>query len=93
MMKQSSTGGTTAGKKGTRIPVTARKKALAKRSTSRKPVTAKSPAFKHSIDAGARHAMIAQAAYFRAEHRGFAHGEELDDWLEAEREISRSLES
>ena len=92
-MKQTSTGGTTAGKKSTRIPVTTRKKALAKRPTSRKQVTVKPTDPKHSIDEGARHAMIAQAAYFRAERRGFAHGEELDDWLEAEREISRSLES
>jgi len=27
---------------------------------------------------------IATAAYFRAEARGFAPGQELDDWLEAE---------
>ena len=92
-MKQTSTGGTTATRKGTRIPVAARKKALTKTSNSRKTVTAKSSALEHSIDAGERHAMIAQAAYFRAERRGFAHGEELDDWLEAEREISRMLES
>ena len=36
--------------------------------------------------------MIAQAAYFRAEKRGFAAGCELDDWLEAEREIARMLD-
>lgn len=29
-------------------------------------------------------AWIAEAAYFRAEKRGFAPGNELDDWLEAE---------
>jgi len=34
-----------------------------------------------------RHALIAQAAYFRAEKRGFASGRELDDWLAAESEI------
>ena len=31
---------------------------------------------------------VAMAAYFRAEKRGFTPGRELDDWLEAEREIS-----
>jgi hypothetical protein len=31
--------------------------------------------------------MIAEAAYYRAERRGFAPGFELEDWLAAEREI------
>lgn len=31
---------------------------------------------------------IAEAAYFKAERRGFAPGRELDDWLEAEREAT-----
>lgn len=31
---------------------------------------------------------IATAAYYRAEARGFEPGRELDDWLEAEAEIS-----
>lgn len=43
------------------------------------------------IDAERRRAMIAQAAYFRAEKRGFAPGAELQDWLEAEAEIDREL--
>lgn len=38
-----------------------------------------------------RRAMIARAAYYRAERRGFAPGGELQDWLEAEAEIDRSL--
>lgn len=32
-------------------------------------------------------AMIAEAAYFRAERRGFAPGDDFTDWLEAEKEI------
>jgi hypothetical protein len=32
--------------------------------------------------------MVAIDAYYRAEKRGFEDGYELDDWLEAEREIS-----
>lgn len=35
--------------------------------------------------------MIAQAAFLRAEKRGFAGGRELDDWLEAEAEINGLL--
>ncbi len=37
------------------------------------------------------HRMIAEAAYFRAEKRGFARGRALDDWLLAEAEIGRLL--
>jgi hypothetical protein len=35
-----------------------------------------------------RHARIAEIAYRNAGKRGFAPGGELDDWLEAEREIA-----
>ena len=38
-----------------------------------------------------RSRMIAEAAYYRAEARGFADGYELEDWLEAEAEIDRTL--
>jgi hypothetical protein len=38
-----------------------------------------------------RRQMIAEAAYFRAEKRGFNGGEESRDWLEAEAEIDRRL--
>jgi hypothetical protein len=31
--------------------------------------------------------LIAEAAYYRAEKRGFGPGMELDDWLAAEKEI------
>jgi hypothetical protein len=34
-----------------------------------------------------REARIAEAAYWRAERRGFAPGHELDDWLQAEKEV------
>jgi hypothetical protein len=44
------------------------------------------------VDAQARRAMVAQAAYFRAEKRGFDGGGEFDDWIEAEREIARMLD-
>lgn len=38
-----------------------------------------------------RHAMIAEAAYYRAQRRGFAPGAELQDWLAAEAEIDHAL--
>ncbi len=31
--------------------------------------------------------LIAEAAYYRAERRGFAPGQEVEDWLAAEQEI------
>lgn len=37
------------------------------------------------------HRMIAQAAYYLAEHRGLQSGHEIEDWLAAEREINRVL--
>jgi Zinc-ribbon containing domain/Protein of unknown function (DUF2934) len=40
-----------------------------------------------------RHRMIAEAAYYRALDRGFDGGDPVDDWLAAEREISRLLPS
>jgi len=39
-------------------------------------------------EAKTRQQAIAQAAYYRAQARGFAPGRALDDWLEAEREIA-----
>ncbi len=38
-----------------------------------------------------REQLIAKAAYYRAENRGFLPGNELIDWLEAEAEIDRLL--
>lgn len=38
-----------------------------------------------------RHEMIAQAAYFRAQRRGFEAGHELEDWLAAEAEVDTGI--
>jgi hypothetical protein len=38
-----------------------------------------------------REARIAEAAYWRAERRGFTSGQELDDWLAAEKEIDEEM--
>lgn len=43
------------------------------------------------IDPEQRHRMIEEAAYFLAEHRGFAGGDPLQDWLLAEAEVDTVL--
>jgi hypothetical protein len=40
-----------------------------------------------------RHRLISEAAYYRAEQRGFIEGFELEDWLAAEAEIDSRMES
>ncbi len=44
-----------------------------------------------TVSEEARRAMIAQAAYLRAEARGFAPGGEIEDWLAAETEVDALL--
>jgi hypothetical protein len=43
------------------------------------------------LSADERRALVEQAAYFRAQRRGFGPGHELDDWIAAEREIEQFL--
>jgi hypothetical protein len=43
------------------------------------------------VSAAERRNMIARAAYFRAERRNFAPGQELQDWVAAETEVDREL--
>ena len=43
------------------------------------------------VDPQIREVMIAEAAYYCAEKRGFAPGHELEDWLEAEAQIEVAL--
>jgi hypothetical protein len=47
------------------------------------------PASRISPEEGRR--LVAEAAYFIAERRGFAAGQELDDWLQAEAKVNRTL--
>jgi hypothetical protein len=51
------------------------------------------PAPTVSFEPARRHDLICEAAYYRAERRGFCPGQELDDWLAAESEIDRTLGS
>lgn len=43
------------------------------------------------VTASERERMIAEAAYFKAERRGFAGGDPLKDWCEAEAEVDARL--
>lgn len=45
-----------------------------------------------SLSAEERHEMIAVAAYYLAEKRGFPGAGALDDWIEAERRIDSMVE-
>jgi len=56
-----------------------------KRTHRRKPYAAR------AADPAQRLAMVAEAAYYKAERRGFDPGHELEDWLQAEAEIGRAL--
>ena len=44
-----------------------------------------------SAQVPSREQMIAEAAYYRAEQRGFVPGHEMADWLLAESDIERAL--
>jgi len=76
---------------------TASKSAGAKRSSTRTSsaptnVQAQPTSYSQALpeptpNADARQHMIAEAAYYRAEHRGFQPGYELEDWLAAEAEV------
>lgn len=37
--------------------------------------------------------LVSEAAYYRAKQRGFAPGHELEDWVQAEAEVLRRLNS
>lgn len=43
------------------------------------------------VDPADRSRWIAEAAYYRAERRGFCPGCEMEDWLKAEQEIDEQL--
>ena len=49
------------------------------------------PPQRAAVSADDRRAMIAEAAYLRAEHRSFAPGHETEDWLAAEIEVDALL--
>jgi hypothetical protein len=87
-------------KKKTTAKKVATKKAVKKKAASPKKAATKKAARKTAkssrpaqleISLEERWKMVAVAAYHKAEKRGFAPGHELDDWTEAEKEISKLL--
>jgi hypothetical protein len=72
----------------TPAPATPRKRAPRKLSVVPTTTAAAYPPF---VDPQKRNALIARAAYFRALHRGFAPGHEVEDWLAAEAEVDANL--
>lgn len=46
-----------------------------------------------TVSEATRRAMIEQAAYLRAERRGFAPGGEVEDWMAAEAEVDALLKA
>ncbi|MGB5224873.1 MAG: DUF2934 domain-containing protein [Arenicellales bacterium] len=67
------------------------KKAPAKKAATKKAASKPAKPSKLDITPEERWKMIAIAAYHKAEKRGFAPGNELQDWSEAEKEISKLL--
>jgi hypothetical protein len=57
---------------------------------ARKPAKKATPV---AVSEDVRRGMIAEAAYLRAERRGFANGNEHDDWVAAEAEVDALLKA
>ncbi len=70
---------------------TERSKSVSVRAGGRRAGAARPGGQSGEVPAELRHEMIATAAYFRAEQRGFCGGESLDDWLAAESEVDERL--
>ena len=67
------------------------KAAPGRRASPPKPAAEPAASTGMTVSEDARRAMIAQAAYLRAERRGFAPGGELEDWMAAEAEVDALL--
>jgi hypothetical protein len=66
--------------------------ATRKRGARKTPAIRKAePTFTSFVGPEERAALIAEAAYFRAEKRGFMPGHETEDWLAAEEEVDARL--
>lgn len=86
----------TSGKSGKpSIKKTAVKKDATKTPTPRPAPEKPNPSVKESgrFSPEDRMRLIAEAAYFKAERRGFSNGGELGDWFEAEAEVNALLDS
>jgi hypothetical protein len=68
-------------------------RAPAKSAAPRARKTAKKTTTPVAVSEDVRRGMIAEAAYLRAERRGFAPGGEAEDWLAAEAEVDALLKA
>jgi len=73
-----------------KTPTTSVRKRAPRRTAATTSV-AREPAITRVVDLDQRAALIAEAAFFRAEKRGFAPGHETEDWLAAEAEVDARL--
>lgn len=78
----STVGAGTAAIKKNAAPKTPKKPVAAKTSSNKKP---------SDINPEERYRMIAVAAYYRAEKRGFIGGDPSQDWVEAEAEVNQLI--
>lgn len=69
------------------VKVTVKKRAPRKAEDAAKMITSAT----QFVGPEQRAALIAEAAYLRAEQRGFAPGHEVEDWLAAESEVDARL--
>jgi len=67
---------------------TPRKRAPRKASAA---ISASAPSYNQFVGPEQRAALIAEAAFFRSEKRGFVPGHEVEDWLAAESEVDAGL--
>jgi hypothetical protein len=84
---------TTGPARTTESPQSAEKAAPRRRGTPVKPAAESGASPGMTVSEDARRAMIAQAAYLRAERRGFGPGSEVEDWLAAEAEVDALLKA
>ena len=73
-----------------KVPATPAARKRAPRKTAA-PVIEPTPA--RFVEPERRAGLIAEAAFFRAEKRGFSPGHEMEDWLAAESEVDAMLMS
>jgi hypothetical protein len=88
-MEENKTPGRRTGRTGSERPAAIpEKRPAAKAARPKKTVTTSVAGF---VTQEERSRMVATAAYFRAEQRGFASGDEVADWLAAEAEVDAIL--
>lgn len=71
------------------VTVAVRPRSSPREKTSR--IRAVNKARRLNVPGEDRRRLIAEAAYFRAEQRGFVPGQELEDWLAAEIDVDALL--